>query len=256
MCDVFHLLYIGVYYPARDEHNLPVIVMEKMHCSLRKLVEYYSDIPINVKLSMLDDVCLGVRYLHSRNPPIVHRDLTPNNILLGGHLEAKITDLGVAKAIQIGNTKTMSKLPGTPDFMPPEALSKRPVYGTPLDVFSYGGVILNTITQQWPEPSDQARFNTETDQWEMVSEVRRRKKYLDMFSGIAENLKPLVTSCLNDNPGKRPPIAQVSVEIKQMKDLCSQYSGHDGLSPIEWLAGVSSLPQVCDYTTDTCCSLT
>ena len=61
-----------------DQYRLPVMVMEKMQHSLRGLVEYYDNIPLNVKLSILDEVCLGLRYLHSRNPPIVHRDLTPN----------------------------------------------------------------------------------------------------------------------------------------------------------------------------------
>ena len=118
---------LGVYYPAMDQYRLPVMVMEKMQHSLRGLVEKYDNIPLNVKLSILDEVCLGLRYLHSRNPPIVHRDLTPNNILLGGHLEAKITDVGLAKVVK-RQSKTMTKLPGTPDFMPPEALSKRPVW--------------------------------------------------------------------------------------------------------------------------------
>ena len=141
-CDVI----IGVYYPAMDQYKLPVMVMEKMRHSLRGLMEKYDNIPLNIKLSILDEVCLGLRYLHSRNPPIVHRDLTPNNILLSYRLEAKITDLGVAKVMKTDKQKTMTKLPGTPDFMPPEAQSIRPVYGPSLDVFSYGGVILNVTT--------------------------------------------------------------------------------------------------------------
>ena len=115
---------VGVYYPARDQYRLPVMVMEKMQHSLRGLVENYNNIPLNAKLSILDEVCLGLRYLHSKNPPIVHRDLTPNNILLGRCLEAKITDLGVAKVMQTDSEMTMTKVPGTPDFMPPEALTK------------------------------------------------------------------------------------------------------------------------------------
>ena len=129
------------------------MVMEKMQHSLRGLVEKYNNIPLNVKLSILDEVCLGLRYLHSRDPPIVHRDLTPNNILLGHCLEAKITDLGVVKVMQTTDTKTMTKAPGTTDFMPPECLADRPVYGVSLDIFSYGGVILYTIIQLWPQPS-------------------------------------------------------------------------------------------------------
>ena len=71
---------LGVYYPAMDQYRLPVMVMEKMQYSLRGLVEKYNNIPLSVKLSILDEVCLGLRYLSSRNPPLVRRDLTPNNI--------------------------------------------------------------------------------------------------------------------------------------------------------------------------------
>ena len=147
-------------------------------------------------MPILDEVCLGLRYLHSRNPPIVHRDLTPNNILLGGRLEAKITDLGVAKVVRSDSQKTMTKLPGTPDFMPPEALSKRPVYGSSLDVFSFGGVILNVTTQQWPEPTDRNQFNLDTNLWEIESEAKRRQQYLDKMTGGAADLKPLVIALL------------------------------------------------------------
>ncbi|XP_065916757.1 probable serine/threonine-protein kinase DDB_G0271402 isoform X7 [Dysidea avara] len=231
--------FLGVYYSACDQYRLPIMVMEKMQCSLRGLVENYNNIPLNVKLSILDEVCLGLRYLHSRNPPIVHRDLTPNNILLGGHLETKITDLGVAKVMQTDSKMTMTKIPGTPDFMPPEALTKRPVYGPPLDVFSYGGVAINVVTKQWPEPSDREQLNPDTDKWEVISEVTRRQKYLNMFTGGAADLVPLVTSCLNDNPKKRPSVMEVSLEIKRVKDVCSHQTGRDGMSPIVWWAEVS-----------------
>jgi len=228
------------------------MVMEKMQHSLRGLVENYNNIPLNVKLSILDEVCLGLRYLHNRAPPIVHRDLTPNNILLGRSLEAKITDLGVAKVIQTDSKRTMTKIPGTPDFMPPEALNKKPVYGPPLDVFSYGGVALNVITQQWPEPTEKLQFNANTDQYDVISEVMRRQKYLNMFSGGAAELVPLVTSCLNDNPKKRLSVMEISMEIKRVKDVYSQQTGHDGMSPIVWWAEVSGQSstqqqqQVCD----------
>ena len=234
---------LGVYYPAMDQYRLPVMVMEKMQHSLRALVEKYDNIPLNVKLSILDEVCLGLRYLHSRNPPIVHRDLTPNNILLSYHLEAKITDLGVAKVMQTTDTKTMTKAPGTTDFMPPECLADRPVYGVPLDVFSYGGVILYTITQLWPQPSSWVQFDPDTGRRIVLSELERRQRYLDKMTGGATDLKPLVMSCLDDNPKRRPLVVQVSMTIKKAKDVCSQKSSHDGMRPIVWWAEVSSQQQ-------------
>ena len=237
------LTLLGVYYPAMDQYRLPVMVMEKMQHSLRGLVEKYDNTPLNVKLSILDEVCLGLRYLHSRNPPIVHRDLTPNNILLSYRLEAKITDLGVAKVMKTDKQKTMTNFPGTPDFMPPEALSKKPVYGPSLDVFSYGGVILTVTTQLWPEPTDRNQLNPNTDVWETVSEVKRHQEYLDKMMESAADLRPLVTSCLSDSPKNRPPVAQVSMTIKRVKDVCSKKSSRDGMSPIVWWADVSNEQQ-------------
>ena len=246
-----NVMSLGVYYPAMDQYRLPVMVMEKMQHSLRGLVENYDNIPLNVKLSILDEVCLGLRYLHSRNPPIVHRDLTPNNILLSYHLEAKITDLGVAKVLRNDNQMTMTKLPGTPDFMPPEALGTKPVYGPPLDIFSYGGVILYLTTQLWPRPTDRSEFNPDTEMWEIVSEVKRRQCYLDKITGGAKNLKPLVMSCLDDNPNKRPLLPHVSMTMKRAKDECSQNCSYDGMSPIVWWGQVTSgqQSQVSYYTT-------
>ena len=233
-----------ICYPLMDQYGLPVIVMEKMQCSLRRLVEAYNNIPLNVKLCILDDVCLGLRYLHSRNPPIIHRDLTPNNILLGDHLEAKITDLGVAKVVKSDNQKTMTKHPGTPDFMSPEALGTKPVYGPSLDVFSYGGIILTVTTHQWPGPSDRTLLNPDTNVWEIVSEVNRRQQYLDKMTADHEDLKRLAVSCLDDCPQNRPSVAQVCTTIEEAKNVCSQRRNYDGMSPIVWWAGVSNEQQL------------
>ena len=72
---------LGVYYP-NDQAVLPVLVMELMECSLTRLLENYQNIPMYVKLSILQDVCRAICYLHTLNPPMMHHDLTPNNILL------------------------------------------------------------------------------------------------------------------------------------------------------------------------------
>ena len=225
-----------------DQHRLPVMVMEKMHHNLNDMVGKYDNIPLNVKLTILDEVCLGLRYLHSRNPPIVHRDLNPNNILLGRSLEAKITDLGVAKMIENDNKKIMSKNPGITDYMPPEATCKNPVYGPPLDIFSYGAMILHVVIQLWPKPTSfRDQFNPNTNTWEVVSEVKRRQEYLDKMTGLgAADLKSLVMSCLDDNPENRPSLAQISMTIQKVKHACSQKSRRDGMSPIVWWAEVSS----------------
>ena len=214
--------FLGVYYPTgADDDNrtrLPVMVMEMMADSLTSFVNKHEKIPVHIKYSIVHDVSLGLCYLHNHDPPIVHRDLSPNNILLTSHHVAKISDLGVAKVIKADSRKTMTKAPGTVDFMPPESLDDIPEYGPPMDVFSFAGIILHTFNQQWPSPSKQVQFDPKTRKRVALSEVERRQKYLDKMIGEAEVLRSLVEECLDDDPVVRPTIATVCKGIQVSKD--------------------------------------
>ena len=217
--------FLGIYYPSEvggtnRRMRLPVMVMEMMADSLTSFVDKYQKIPIQIKISIVHDVSLGLCYLHNHHPPIVHRDLSPNNILLTAHHVAKISDLGVAKVIRADSRKTMTKAPGTVDFMPPEALDKNPVYGPPMDVFSFGGIILHTFNQQWPSPSSQVQFDPKTRKMSALSEVERRQEYLDKMIGEAKVLRSLVEECLDYDPVVRPSIATVCERIRLSKDVC------------------------------------
>ena len=196
------------------------MVMEMMAGSLTAFVDKYEKIPIQIKFSIVHDISLGLCYLHNHHPPIVHRDLSPNNILLTTHHVAKISDLGVAKVIQADSRKTMTKAPGTVDFMPPEALDKRPVYGPPMDVFSLGAIILHTFNQQWPSPCSQVQFDPMTRKMIALSEVERRQEYMDKMIGEAEVLRSLVEECLDYDPIVRPSIVTVCEKVQLSKDAC------------------------------------
>ena len=222
--------FLGVYYPTGEgganRMRLPVMVMEMMADSLTSFVDKHEKIPVHIKYSIVHDVSLGLCYLHNHDPPIVHRDLSPNNVLLTAHHVAKISDLGVAKVIKADSRKTMTKAPGTVDFMPPEALDDTPEYGLPMDVFSFAGVILHTFNQQWPSPSKNVKFDPKTRRRVALSEVERRQQYLDKMTE-AEVLRPLVEECLDDDPAVRPTIATVCERIQVSKDAYMKESPQD-----------------------------
>ena len=219
--------FIGTYYPPQK--LFPVMIMELMDESLTTYAEK-QNISFKRRMSVLYDVAEGLNYLHSRNPPIIHRDLSPNNILLK-HLPllsvAKIADLGVAKIVNVDDKSTKSyqtKAPGTVDFMPLEALGNKPKYGTSLDVFSYGGIMLYTVNGKWPKPSSLVDFDPVTRQVRGLSEVERHREHLDKMRGEAEVLRPLVEACLDNDPVKRPSIVELYGKIKPMKVcLCHSY---------------------------------
>ena len=221
--------FLGVYYPegGAGRIRLPVMVMEMMNCSLSSFVRDQENIPIHIKFSIVSDVALGLCYLHSHNPPIVHRDLSPNNILLTDHYVAKVSDLGVAKAIQADCRITATMVPGTVDFMPPEVFGRNPKYGAPMDVFSFAGIVLHTFGQQWPTPSEQVQFDPATRRRVALSEVDRRKEFLDKMTGEVERLKPLVEECLDDDPKIRPTMVVACERIQANKDAFMKESSKD-----------------------------
>ena len=220
--------FIGIYHPP-PQQSFPVMIMELMDESLTAYAEK-PNISFKRRTSILYDVAEGLSYLHSRNPPVIHRDLSPNNVLLK-HLPllpvAKIADLGVAKIVNVDDKSSKSyqtKVPGTVDFMPLEVFGDKPKYGTSLDVFSYGGIMLYTVNGNWPRPTALADFDPVTRQVRGFSEVERRQEHLDKMRGEAEVLRPLVEACLDNDPVKRPSIVELSEKIKPLKVcLCHSY---------------------------------
>ena len=217
--------FMGVYYakPSDPRIDLPIMVMELMDTSLTSFIENnQSKIAMKTKLSILHDVSLGLSYLHGRRPAVIHRDLSSNNVLLSGrgNLVAKISDLGTAKMIKADSKQTKSRLttaPGTLHFMPPEALDKDPIYGTPVDVFSFGGIALHLFSEEWPTPSSHVKRDPSTKKMILLSEVERRQQYLDKMTIEAAVLKGMVMRCLDGDPDQRPPIQEVSKMIKSLK---------------------------------------
>ena len=151
MSDLRHpniTLFLGVCFLPNCQ--LPVLLMERLDGSLDDLLETVPNIPLALKRSVLEDVSRGLLYLHKHTPQIIHRDLTAKNVLLTSYFVAKITDLGNSRIVNLQPgqlARTLSRLPGTLVYMPPEALSASSRYGPSLDIFSFGHLALFTLIQ-------------------------------------------------------------------------------------------------------------
>ncbi|CAI8008056.1 Serine/threonine-protein kinase CTR1 [Geodia barretti] len=186
---------------------LPYLVMEYMQATLSGHLDKNGSPDSPTALRILSDVALGLQFLHKHIPAIIHRDLSANNVLLSSNLLAKISDLGMAKIIDQGGQKskmTQTKAPGTPSYMPPEALRDKPHYDTSIDTFSFGVLMVHVLSGQWPLPVHGNKVDPNNpNQLIALTEFQCRMKYIK-DAGLDHPLMPLIEDCLHNNPMNRP----------------------------------------------------
>ncbi|KAJ8903826.1 hypothetical protein NDN08_000359 [Rhodosorus marinus] len=88
----------------------------------------------------------AIAYLHSFQPPIMHRDLKCENIFINGHVgEVKIGDLGLSSVKEKEKAYTVL---GTPQFMAPELYEEE--YTEKVDIYAFGMCMLEMLTMEYP----------------------------------------------------------------------------------------------------------
>ena len=112
-----------------------------------------SQITFLQELSLCLDIADGCNYLHTRTPPIIHRDLKSHNIFIQessyGNYVAKIGDWGSARAVALADhkSKTMTRGIGTACWLAPEVInSGHSSMGS--DVYSYGIILWEVMTRK------------------------------------------------------------------------------------------------------------
>ena len=209
--------FLGVYLEPRS--RLPVLIMEKMDTSLRRYLEDHSkeEFPLHLKALVLRQVAQALAYLHAQKPPLVHHDLSPNNVLLNkDSFITKVTDFGMSRTADPLLLTRKSSVKGTLAFMAPEALQYPPQYSETLDIFSFGSIIITTLTHEWPNPSQPTYIKGS----KIVgrSELQRREQYCQMFTAEERKLfSPIVRRCLENAPDKRPSSAVLVGELQRIE---------------------------------------
>ena len=202
--------FLGVCF--EEGSQFPILVMEFLPTNLISCLERYGILPDEINFSILHDVSLGLTYLHGQTPVIVHRDLSANNVLLSTNMTAKISDLGVARILNLTplQVSRMTETPGTPMYMPPEVMVADPHYNTSVDVFSFGIMMIHTFTAEWPLPTiGPTRIDpANPDRLIPVTEAERHKEFLRKISPD-HPLMDLIMRCLSNNPQRRPRAAEI-----------------------------------------------
>ncbi|MFH4973911.1 hypothetical protein AB6A40_000620 [Gnathostoma spinigerum] len=138
------------YWESQDhagKRKYIVLVTELMTSgTLKMYLKRFKRINIKVLKSWCRQILKGLSFLHSRNPPVIHRDLKCDNIFITGTTgSVKIGDLGLAT---LKNKSYAKSVIGTPEFMAPEMYEE--MYDESVDVYAFGMCLLEMVTGEYP----------------------------------------------------------------------------------------------------------
>ncbi|CAM6024722.1 unnamed protein product [Sphagnum balticum] len=115
--------------------------------TLRQYRKKHKHVDIKAVKNWSRQILRGLLYLHSHDPPIIHRDLKCDNIFVNGNQgEVKIGDLGLAAILR--QAHAAHSVIGTPEFMAPELYEEE--YNELVDIYSFGMCLLEMVTFEYP----------------------------------------------------------------------------------------------------------
>ncbi|KAK1260111.1 Serine/threonine-protein kinase EDR1 [Acorus gramineus] len=160
------------------------------------------------------DIARGMNYLHQHKPhAIIHRDLTPRNVLQdeSGHL--KVTDFGLSKIAQENDSTGSYKMTGGTGsyrYMAPEVY-RRESYGKSVDVFSFA-LLVHEMVQGQPSNGRQSA--------EAVADRRAYEGSRPSLSSAfyPEAIKTLLRECWHKDPQSRPSFEEIITQLEVIQD--------------------------------------
>jgi serine/threonine protein kinase len=114
-------------------------------------------VPVETAIDLVKQVCRGITQAHREKPPIIHRDIKPQNILVGYEadgLRARVSDFGLAK--KVNPLTLLATAAGTLAFKPPEAFAERKGDSCAADVWAIGATLYLLLTDR-PSPSSRSK---------------------------------------------------------------------------------------------------
>jgi len=205
---------IPTYELGRDNRGHYYFTMKLVHgYTLREVLNYRERYDLGQLMDVIVQVGRALAYAHSRG--VLHRDVKPENILVGPYGETLVLDWGLAKVwpkskttedleadideVDTGPGMTgEDKLQGTVMYMSPEQIDRDPAISFQSDIYSLGAVLFETLTGQTPFQGQVVRSVIEQVKSSPAPDPRSVTK-----ERIPDELAQLTMQCLQKDPNMR-----------------------------------------------------
>ncbi|KAK7386246.1 hypothetical protein VNO78_26327 [Psophocarpus tetragonolobus] len=180
-----------------------------------------------LRLQIANGVARGLLYLHEEcSTQIIHCDIKPQNILLDDYYNARISDFGLAKLLNMNQSKTNTAIRGTKGYVALEWFKNMPIT-TKVDVYSYGVLLLEIVSCR-----KSVDFEAEDEQKAILTEwaydcytegvihdlVENDQEALDDKKTL-EKLVMIALWCVQEDPGLRPTMRNVTQMLEGVVEV-------------------------------------
>ncbi|KAH7908821.1 kinase-like domain-containing protein [Hygrophoropsis aurantiaca] len=201
------LPFYGIFYT--DEKSRIALVSPWMeHGDLK---QYLRKVPDAKYESLAMDISLGIEYLHTRTPKVIHGDLKPNNIYVTPSGTACIGDFGLSYSKDSERRRASSTQGpshgGTVVYQAPEIFEDQPV-SFAADVYAFGMILYEIFSKQQP-------FRGMT-RYAVQNAIAKRVRPERPKDGISNALWELIQRCWTQDPNERP---EIGVIVQQLSSF-------------------------------------
>jgi Protein kinase domain len=183
-----------------ESNGVVYLIMELVNgYSLGRILDEKGPLPCEAVAHIGAQIALGLSAIHAKG--IIHRDIKPDNILVGADKKVKITDLGLAKQTddpELNRLTATGMVVGTPLYVSPEAIRDPKSATVSADMYSLGATLYHLL-------SGKAPFSASSPYEVMRAHLEQRPQPLrELRADIPAGLAHVVEQCLHKNPQKRP----------------------------------------------------
>ncbi|NQX87862.1 MAG: serine/threonine protein kinase [Halioglobus sp.] len=211
---------VPTYELGRDNRGHYYFTMKLVHgYTLRQVLDYRERYDLTQLMKVIEQVGQALGYAHSMG--VLHRDIKPDNILIGPYGEVLLLDWGLAKVwnktdFDAGHTEAEAeagmtgegKLQGTVMYMSPEQTRRDPDIALQSDLYSLGALLYETLTGTTPFQGDIVHALLEQIRTQLPPDPRTVSS-----QKVPDVLADLAMQCLQKDPAARPESAEKLVRI-------------------------------------------